>query len=492
MGRKKTPEQELERESRARFMDLFSDWIVNSHDEEDFGFDFDVRPTGISEDGQMNVSSQNFHVQLKASEKFEGDETISHTFQVDYLINNCLLTTDPVVLFLYERCSGEFYWRIIQEYCWDELDKKHDGWRDQKYVTIRVSRRPLNEKRKSRLKKSIYQAQERIVYRLRISSLNSRSSSSFWSTRVDFPTGEDIVEYKMRRIEIAQKLIDAGDLSIGYTELLKVYEMPEEDLGKFKAITTFLDKYEITHPVHAIKESIYAHEGIRLAKKLERYDLIPELNNYRNHSRKHIEKFFVGARFLDTRTDEEVIVLQIVNWTPDTNSPFWTALLQYETGEFHDESAEAIGMPNFELLERGEGRYPLKNACEEKHHDFGDVTIHELHESDKCAKCGLSIVVLSEACGQDVWRSTGERCRDCGYMIPGDAGCEDWGIDIDGYRICSECWEAFDDRFGVPVDSIGSTFEIYCDECDNWQGDFVPDDRNCPNCGDDHLMIRPA
>lgn len=490
MGRKKTSEQELERESQARFMEQFSDWIVNSHDEEDFGFDFEVRPTGTSEDGHRDVSSQNFYVQLKASEEFEGDNTVSHTFHVDYLVDDCLLTPVPVVLFLYEQESGEFYWKILQEYCWEDLDKNHDGWRNQKYVTVKIERQPMDKMSKYALKRSILEVQERIAYRLRVSSQRNRNSRDIKSIELDFPSEEDIVEYKMDRVETARKLIRAGERSRGFLELYKVHEMPEEDEGKLEAIITLLDKFEIAHPIFAIQQNIYAYEGIDLAEEIGRDGVIPELVHHRIHSKGYIEEFFVGARFLDTRFDEEITVLQVSNWAPGIRPPLWEALLQYETGEFYDENAAAMGLPDYELIELGKGSSPLDDACREDSHDFGNNTIHELDSTKKCSKCGLSCVTLLEVALQDIWRSTGDECAECGCTIPGDTKDEDWEIDIDGRRICIDCWEIYDSDFGVRKEEIGKTFEIFCDECDDWQEGFVPDDNRCPNCGNDHLMIK--
>jgi len=46
MGKEKGRTHELEQYSRGLFLARFSDWVVNSLDEEDYAFDFEVRPTG--------------------------------------------------------------------------------------------------------------------------------------------------------------------------------------------------------------------------------------------------------------------------------------------------------------------------------------------------------------------------------------------------------------------------------------------------------------
>ena len=58
------PSHELEQYSRGLFVARFSDWIVNSLDEEDYAFDFEVRPTGKFVDPRQ-VRQAPFFVQLK-------------------------------------------------------------------------------------------------------------------------------------------------------------------------------------------------------------------------------------------------------------------------------------------------------------------------------------------------------------------------------------------------------------------------------------------
>lgn len=476
-----------------RLGSLFSDWVVNSHDEEDFGFDFEIRPTEVGEDGFLEVSPQNFYLQLKSSERYEGEEVVSTTLPVDDLTDDYLKTPIPVVLAVYERASDEFYWIIIQEYCWNNLDTAHEGWRSQKSITLKLERNRLIEAKNMHvLRQELSLAQERISFRQYVNTTDRTASKSPRDLETELASNENILEYKQGRVEVAHSLIDEGLIAKALTELLEIYRMPGEDEPKLEAIVSLLKARQIDHPVIAIAQNRFACKGLELVEKTGRTDVRSLLEEYQVVSYEHIQNEFTGARFFDRQVGQELLVLDIENWSPHPGTPMWVALLQYEDGEYSDQSAGAIAPPEYELLETGDSKSPLEQACAEDSHDFGDVaTIEDVDLSTKCNNCGLSKVVLYELTGQMLWRSTGSICADCGTDIPSSAEDGRFFTDSDGGHICSACWEDYNDRFGVLKSAIGTRFEIFCDSCDDWRSDAVPDSECCPVCENQHLMIAP-
>jgi len=122
MGKQKQSNHELEQYSRGRFLTRFSEWVLNSLADEDYAFDFEVRPRrGIlasrTDDTWDTVMQSPFYVQLKAHENFENTDSVYHDFEVDFLTEDCLRASVPVVLMVYERSEDEFSWCVLQNYC---------------------------------------------------------------------------------------------------------------------------------------------------------------------------------------------------------------------------------------------------------------------------------------------------------------------------------------------------------------------------------------
>lgn len=142
MGKEKPDEHVLEREAGSRLTYIISDWIINKHDEEDYGIDFVVRPT-TSEGEQLGTE---IDIQLKSSEEYAGDTEVSQRIDTDAL-DDYMRSRKPVFLMVYERKSEEIYWELIQEYVWEVYGRDPSTWQDQQTVTIRLDRVPLSETR---------------------------------------------------------------------------------------------------------------------------------------------------------------------------------------------------------------------------------------------------------------------------------------------------------------------------------------------------------
>lgn len=142
MGKEKPDEHVLEREAGSRLTYILSDWIINKHDEEDYGIDFVVKPT--TSDGEQLGTE--IDIQLKSSEEYDGDTEVSQRIDTDAL-EDYMRSRKPVFLMAYERDSDEIYWELIQEFIWEAYGRDPSNWRDQQTVTVRLDRTPLSETR---------------------------------------------------------------------------------------------------------------------------------------------------------------------------------------------------------------------------------------------------------------------------------------------------------------------------------------------------------
>jgi hypothetical protein len=86
--------------------------VVDSKDQEDYAFDFEIRPTGILAD-RYEVTPSPFFVQLKASERCDDQDEVWCDLDADFLGEDCLTATIPAVLVIYERAADEFYWCVL-------------------------------------------------------------------------------------------------------------------------------------------------------------------------------------------------------------------------------------------------------------------------------------------------------------------------------------------------------------------------------------------
>lgn len=105
MVKRKDRKDALEQYSRGRVQTLLAECVVNSLAEEDYAFDYLIRPTNESTEPAA-VSPSPIFVQLKASREFDDPEFVLWDFDTDFLVDDCLASPVPVGLFIYEQ-SGD-------------------------------------------------------------------------------------------------------------------------------------------------------------------------------------------------------------------------------------------------------------------------------------------------------------------------------------------------------------------------------------------------
>lgn len=202
MGKKKPDEHVLEREAGSRLTYILSDWIINKHDEEDYGIDFVVKPT-TSEGEQFGTE---IDIQLKSSEEYDGDTEVSQRIDTDAL-EDYMRSRKPVFLMVYERESDEIYWKLIQEYVWEAYGRDPSTWRDQQTVTVRLDRTPLSETReelvevareaeksiyKYVLEESVMEFMHRIASRPEVRKAIRKGESQSIELKKDYPIGTNL------------------------------------------------------------------------------------------------------------------------------------------------------------------------------------------------------------------------------------------------------------------------------------------------------------
>lgn len=398
--------EESEKYSRGRFESTFSEWIVNSRDEEDFGFDFEVRVTESDED-LFVITPSNFFVQLKASEEFENDESVYWDLDVEFLVDDCLQSPIPVVLMIYERASDEFYWCVLQSRCWDGFDDNKQRWREQQTVRVRIDRSkstPVDFVTRSNFQSELSAVEGRIVLRSFVNVVNPDADSKSGISQRRIADADDVIEYEQNQLEIAKDLIDSGATSRALVKLIEIYQMPETDEPTLDAILELLSLRTLDHPVVAFVHDEISSVGMEIVRNLNREEDIEFLRKHEEKSANDIKRWLPGATVVNKSIEEEFLVLEVEDW--DVQSPdnsMWVAMLQYEDGVFWDESAEAIvSNEKYDVVEFDESRYPVRDACTGENHEFTKDDLRNDRGPAFCDVCGLSERVLMDYLGHDV------------------------------------------------------------------------------------------
>lgn len=422
MTKKKGPNHELEQRSRGRFQSLFADWVVNPLVNEDYAFDFEVRPTGeFINKGE--VLPNPFYVQLKATTRHEDDAWWD--FDVEFLTDDCLQSSIPVALVLYEQSTEALHWRVAQSYCWDHLDEEQVGWRDQETVRIGFDREPLTESfDKHALKTAISRARDRINNRETVAS--AQRASFVRSPGVDLATSEEVAEYEARMVEEAKVLLDADETKIALEKLMKVYQTPEDTEATLDAVRSLLEKRETDDPAIALTKLRFSRDGFAVAEIFDRDELKNVFEDEFGRVVAYLEEVFVGATYLPPNMGVPQTVLDIDDYGIPDGGANILALTQ-SPGSLEYESAQGIAETQ-EMVESGESWDPREDACAERSHEFRREELLEFRGSTECADCGLYRDVVEQWLGHDV----PEPCDECGSIT------YDWEY-YDRELRCPEC-----------------------------------------------------
>jgi len=411
--KEKSKNQELEQFSRGMFLTRFSDWVVNSLDGEDYAFDFEVRPTGKFVD-PLEVRQSPFFVQLKATERFDDPEEVWYDFEVDYLLDDCLSASIPVVLCLYERGLNRFSWCVIQLHCWDVLDDEKPNWRSQSMVRVRTPQNSLQGTLgKRQLLQAVDRAQRRITMRASIASKRRGTFSHPPGTML--ASTEEVRTHKSDIVEDARLLAMAEHTDRALRRFMQVFQLPEDDRPTLEAVCYLLELRQITAPHIAFAKLRMANHGISIANELGTTDICDYLEETIDDACDYIEEEFIGARYFHEFSARECLVLDVVNRGRGTGlEAAWVATLQDSMGDIEMETAGALsGGEEYELIESGSSFDPRDDACSEGDHDFDAEELRRYHRAAVCSQCGLTNGVIGDWLGQDVPKA----CPNCNSIV---------------------------------------------------------------------------
>lgn len=410
MTKKRHRNHELEQHSRGRLLTILSEWVVNSLDE-DYAFDFEIRTTNRLT-GSSAVIPAPFYAQLKATERIDDPESVNRDLETEFLVDDCLQASVPVVLFIYERRSDEMNWCVVQQHCWDVLDERRDGWRDQSEVRVTIDRElPPGTIHLAELRNVVERVQRRITMREKIASARRKTFEHPPGT--SFATTEEVREHKSDLLNEAMALSEAAHEDRARRKVMDVYQLPEDDEPTLEAIQCLLEMNDTDDPSVAFAKIWFTREGRDLATKYGREELLDPFEATYHEAWDYIEEQFIGATYEYEEPLRRLTVLDVVDWDVPAGGADLVALVQYGVGEFGDESAQGLADGDQpELIESGESRNPREEACDEHEHDFDPDVLQKAPMLATCSECDLSRATVRQWLKQDV----PDVCDECGTI----------------------------------------------------------------------------
>ncbi|MDZ7730935.1 MAG: DUF4365 domain-containing protein [Natrialbaceae archaeon] len=409
MGKRKEPHQALTSESHAHLEKTLANWVVNPL-AEDIAFDFEVRPTGEFVD-RHEVIPTPFYVQVKASRRFDDPDRVWWDFETEFLLEDCLQASVPVLLCIYEQRREECYWCIAQAYCWDVLDEIRPDWREQTTVRVSIDREPLDSMiARTRLKQAIDRVHRRISIR---ESVGSAQRGSFDPTPgTTLASTADLREYKHDSLEQALTHIEAGRDDLALQTLMEVYQYPEDDELTLEAIRHLLALREMDDAVTAATMIRLATHGRLLADNYDRAEHDAEFVAAIETAWTYLKEYFVGSWYRETEMGGDILVLALRELDSPHEGATVCALVQWTGDLDRVPVAELAGGDNYERQHTGENRNPREAACAERDHDFDETALREAPALARCHSCGLSRQTVQQWLHQAVPNS----CDACGAI----------------------------------------------------------------------------
>jgi len=412
MGKKKTRNQELENESEAALLRVFSNWVMNRLDR-DYGLDYVIRLAHPHKDGGREITPLSCFVQLKAAEKFNGSECVSRDISTDFF-ESYWQSTEPILLVFYESSSQSLYWTCIQEYLYGRLNEENPSWWSQDTVRIKIDRdSKLGDV--DELGEELDQIAGRIRRRYTRKALQARIES----IRSEVNPTHNLVMYQ---VGLMDRVMNADQDEDEYSS----YNV-ERNLTKLKQSIEYKqipDDYFVDMPFVSSSAYLFKLYEIcdRAASFSDEYglELTEAFEKTRNTAYHEIVTHEVGNVYLDCKRDEGFTIVQISQLGPEGTGGMWMAEMQYEDGCFWDENAVAIAQRmDYHLLEynRYENCVSVHNSCGEGGHNFETIIQTDRWDTPNaiCSKCGLSLQTVMELTSEPL-DSLPAFCERCGSL----------------------------------------------------------------------------
>lgn len=134
-------EKVIESKSRTIFIDAVAPWLVTDWTQHDYGIDAIVeltRETDIA--GNLDATGKRFAVQLKATMgELPSQPSSPHVRVRPEHIRYWIESTEPVLLVLCHVPTRRLYWRWVDHYVVDELNRRDPAWIGQTSVTVTLA-----------------------------------------------------------------------------------------------------------------------------------------------------------------------------------------------------------------------------------------------------------------------------------------------------------------------------------------------------------------
>lgn len=287
---KRSDNQRLDKRGEAHLNLQLERYVVNAY-ENDFGIDFEVNLTtkaDAKDDDLQQITGEHFFIQLKSSAGFDSDDSVFADLQTTH-IAQYLDQPLPVVLAIYDDEYEGIYWRVVQEFVWDELSHENENWHEQSTVRVRIPRsQKLTDH--DRLETAIQRTQNRIIRNqsrdLAIGEGLSFSPDDF--TELERQRENDRLSYRGLTLLKARQHLKRGDFDEAEESISEISESDHEDQAKVKALFMEMMRRNPAHAGEALEIVEYAQEAETLAQ-----DLNLEVDELISTVHKHVAGLFV-------------------------------------------------------------------------------------------------------------------------------------------------------------------------------------------------------
>lgn len=351
---KRSNKQRLDKRGEAHLNLQLERYVVNPY-ENDFGLDFEVNLTdqdSVEDDNLQQVTGEHFFVQLKSSTGFDSDDSVYADLETKHL-TQYLEQPIPVILTIYDDEYEEIYWRVVQEFVWDDLSNQNKNWREQSTVRVRI-KRARNLTDHGRLETAVQRTQNRIV-RERSRNLDIGEGISFTPddfTELERQRETDRLSYRGLTLLKARQHLKRGNFDEADKSISEIAESNHDDQAKVKALFMEMMRRNPAQGEKAIEIVEYAQEAELLAEELNL-----EVDEHIATVHKHVAGLFV---ILKKR--EEMLYTDAIQDVDEFEVPGYDYLRDIESQELLTGELHAAGEINHALATLRENNHYYEYA----------------------------------------------------------------------------------------------------------------------------------
>ncbi|WP_430638985.1 DUF4365 domain-containing protein [Haloferax volcanii] len=347
----RSPHHVVDRRGIGQLEKDLSRYVVNAL-ENDYGLDFEValteEPSSDEDTDQQQLTGDHFYIQLKSSSGFDNDDSVHHDLKTSH-ISQYLAEPLPVVLAIYDDEYEEIYWRIVQEFVWDDLNEDTPNWREkQDNARIRV---PRSQKITDyeRLERAVKRTSNRIT-RQESRGLNIGDGIQFTPddiTELQNQTESERTSYRGHRLVEARLHLKRGRFEQAQEAVEEVSDSAHEDRAKISALLMQILMLNPGNADEAFQIAELGAEAEGIARDLDR-DTDANIAAVHKH---------IGGLSVILKRREEMVAVDIVQDTDELSVPeypFIRSLSERELLTHELQAATEINTILAELLENKE------------------------------------------------------------------------------------------------------------------------------------------